>query len=563
MLAAVLVSGVVGLAPANGQEAAGSAKGVPDQALVNTCNALKLQASETYNTNEARSKNGGLQSIERARKTYLAPDTVDLCRTHGVEVLPQPYTATVKMCETLKALDPKIARQQFGAKWADVAQKCGAVNMALGQQPGTPPSEPVQYAERAVTPAARTTQISAPVAATTAQAPLRQSSRPPDCRRLGMHYRGSKQGIRVLSVEPGCAADEAGFRVRDVITSFGGVQVGKQSAFGRLVASAPEGGAPIPVRIMRGKSSMALTVRLSDTPGKPADARMSSRSATPATPSNAATPPPSFSSSSTGETFADCTAACPEMVAIPPGEFMMGSNGGNPNETPVHKVTIGYTLAVGKYEITWAQWQVCVNEGGCPAIEISDDDFGGGGGSRPLTHVSWNDAQSYVAWLSRKTGQAYRLLSEAEWEYAARGGTTSTYFWGENPDDACAYANGLDLNFTELVGGVLVKVLQCHDGRGDTATAGSYKPNPFGLYDMMGNVSEWVQDWYRPDYSGAPADGSAIHNCSRCKRRVIRGGSWASGADGLRPAARRKKGFNPSKGARFIGFRVARVMEGH
>ncbi|MDE0478168.1 MAG: formylglycine-generating enzyme family protein [Gammaproteobacteria bacterium] len=225
----------------------------------------------------------------------------------------------------------------------------------------------------------------------------------------------------------------------------------------------------------------------------------------------------------------------PEMVVIPSGSFLMGSSENwSPTETPVHRVTIGQNFAVSKYEVTFAQWYDCVVGGGCSGY--SPDDAGWGRGDRPVIYISWHDAQEYVAWLSRETGGTYRLLSEAEWEYATRAGSTTSYSWGDEFDGSLANLDG---------------------NRGRTVPVGSFPANAFGLHDMHGNVYEWVEDCWNENYHGAPADGSAWLS-GNCSERIFRGGSWYWVPSLLRSAYR---GHEPtghrSKG---VGFRVARTL---
>ena len=208
-------------------------------------------------------------------------------------------------------------------------------------------------------------------------------------------------------------------------------------------------------------------------------------------------------------TFRDC-AECPQMVVVPSGSFMMGSPGGEGigDERPRrHRVRIDYRLAVGVYEVTFAEWDACVSAGGCGGYR--PDDEGWGRGNRPVINVSWKDAQSYVRWLSNKTGKSYRLLSESEWEYVARAGTTTRYNWGNEIGHNRANCDG------------------CGSRWGDekTAPVGSFRANAWGLHDVHGNVWEWVADCWNGSYTGAPADGSAWER-GDCSRRVLRGGSW-------------------------------------
>ena len=255
--------------------------------------------------------------------------------------------------------------------------------------------------------------------------------------------------------------------------------------------------------------------------------------------------------------FSDC-AGCPEMVVVPAGSFMMGSPGSEEgrfdDEGPRHRVTIGSPFAVGVYEVTFAEWEACVAAGGCGGYRAEDE--GWGRGSRPVINVSWEDAREYVRWLSRETGEEYRLLSEAEWEYVARAGTQTARYWGEGESGQCRYGNGYDrTGDAELEIGW--EAATCSDGYVRTAPVGLFEPNAFGLYDVLGNVLEWTQDCWNESYSGAPADGSAWSS-GDCSGRVLRGGSWLDGPGFLRSASRSRD----SAGLRvsYLGFRVARTI---
>ncbi len=250
-------------------------------------------------------------------------------------------------------------------------------------------------------------------------------------------------------------------------------------------------------------------------------------------------------------------APIPQMVRLPGGTFTMGSpeneKGRFSNEGPQHQVTV-QPFAVGKYEVTFEQWDACVDDGGCNGYRPGDR--GWGRGRRPVINVSWNDAQAYVTWLSRRTGREYRLLTEAEWEYAARGGTQTRYSFGDKDEDFCQYGNGYDQSETFGFG----DKLKCSDGSGDkTMSVGSYKPNPFGLYDVHGNAWEWVQDHYHQNYDGAPADGSVWLSSSANKvgGRVLRGGSWNDEPRVLRSAFRNY--FRPTSRVNDVGFRISRT----
>ena len=237
-----------------------------------------------------------------------------------------------------------------------------------------------------------------------------------------------------------------------------------------------------------------------------------------------------------GEVFRDC-AECAEMVVIPAGEFDMGSSDSGA-ESPQHRVALAKPFAIGRREVTFAEWDLCVTAGSC---KYAPSDHGWGRGDRPVVDVSWDDAVQFVAWLSQKTSQAYRLPSEAEWEYAARGGANSSYWWGR--DIGSQRAN------CQECGAVATH---------QTVPTGSFRPNAFGLYDTAGNAAEWVQDCWNVSYRGAPHDGSAWSS-GDCTLHVLRGGSFASKANAVRSASR----FRYDEDVRYYtnGFRVARDLK--
>ena len=237
--------------------------------------------------------------------------------------------------------------------------------------------------------------------------------------------------------------------------------------------------------------------------------------------------------------FAECSF-CPEMVVIPAGKFMMGSpdGEGDDDERPQHEVTIGRPFAVSRFEITFDEWDACVTYGGCAERAT---DSGWGRQSRPVSSVSWNDAQEFVTWLSKLTGHEYRLLTEPEWEYAARAGTTTRYSWGDEIGKGNANCNGCGSEW---------------DGK-QTAPVGSFKPNAFGIYDMYGNVFEWVEDCYIDSYKDAPTDGTA-RTSDGCSSRVLRGGSWGHFPGNFRSAIRDRT--RPGDRVDYIGFRLARTL---
>jgi formylglycine-generating enzyme required for sulfatase activity len=236
-----------------------------------------------------------------------------------------------------------------------------------------------------------------------------------------------------------------------------------------------------------------------------------------------------------GETFRDCPD-CVELVVVPFGEFDMGSDA-KPMEQPVHHVVIRKNFAIGRREVTFSGWDRCVEAGSC---KFSPPDQGWGRGDRPVTNVSWDDAQEFVAWLSKTTRKAYRLPSEAEWEYAARGGSMTPFWWGK--DVGTGRAQCADCGAPET---------------GRTAPVGSFRPNAFGLYDTAGNAAEWVEDCWNASFRGAPNDGSAWMG-GDCSLHVLRGGSFADKAISIRSSAR----FRYDEDVRYYanGFRVARDM---
>ena len=240
-----------------------------------------------------------------------------------------------------------------------------------------------------------------------------------------------------------------------------------------------------------------------------------------------------------GAEFRDC-ARCPAVVVIPAGRFTMGSPEDDPdaraNERPRHEVTIAGPIAVSKFETTFDEWDACAAARACPQ---APDHWGRG--RMPAINVSWNDAKQYAAWLSQVTGQQYRLLTEAEWEFAARAGAATRYSWGNSPGEGEANCDGCGSRW---------------DLR-QTAPAGAFKPNAFGLHDMQGNVWEWVEDAWHDDYDGAPNDGSAWASGDP-DYRVVRGGSWRNETAVIRAAIRDKRNIH----VRFdtLGFRVARMV---
>jgi formylglycine-generating enzyme required for sulfatase activity len=279
-------------------------------------------------------------------------------------------------------------------------------------------------------------------------------------------------------------------------------------------------------------------------------------------------------SSKSVSTFHDCKG-CPEMLVIRAGRFDMGSPATEVdrerNEGPVHRVKVA-AFALGRTEITRGQFATFVKNTGYKAADqcwtlegstfrvrsgrywrdlgfLQDD-------KHPAACISWNDASAYAKWLSGKTGKHYRLPTEAEWEYAARGNTVTSRYWGDDPSEACAYSNGADKSSAALVGASSWSAHDCVDGYPNTAPVASFKPNRFGVYDMLGNVWEWTADSYHDSYNGAPSTGKVWQD--KNAKYVLRGGSWNSGPERVRAA---KRGRDKAS-TRFsnIGFRVARTL---
>jgi len=250
-----------------------------------------------------------------------------------------------------------------------------------------------------------------------------------------------------------------------------------------------------------------------------------------------AAPAPQATASTSASAAKDCDS-CPEMVLLQPGSFVMGDDRGDRSERPAHRVTIGYPFAIGKYEVTVAQWNACVQAGSCRAIAGSE----GLSADSPARDLSWNDAQQYVRWLSKLTGQNYRLPSEAEWEYAARAGTSSRYWWGDDMQPGKANCKGCGGDWSNEA----------------PADVDAFPANPFGIHGMNGGVWEWVADCWNKSYAGAPRDGS-VWNSADCRDNVIRGGSWRNDKTYAHSASR----FTYDTGVRYIlnGFRVLKTSK--
>ncbi|MBL4660914.1 MAG: SUMF1/EgtB/PvdO family nonheme iron enzyme [Alcanivoracaceae bacterium] len=247
-----------------------------------------------------------------------------------------------------------------------------------------------------------------------------------------------------------------------------------------------------------------------------------------------------------GEQYKDCTD-CPSMVVIPSGSFYMGSKE-NDNEKPIHKVNINQ-FSMSQTEVTFNQWDACYNAGGC---SDNPDDEGWGRGTRPVININWNDAQEYIKWLNSETSESYRLPSESEWEYAARAGNSSKYSWGDSISCSQAQYNG---------GRKSSCYYKSNKNSRGTSVVKSYSANNYGLYDMHGNVWEWVEDCSHGSYAGAPSDDNAwSSDCTDSSKHVLRSGSWMNDPDKLL-SANRLTGASSNYSANSIGFRLAQNTE--
>jgi len=277
-----------------------------------------------------------------------------------------------------------------------------------------------------------------------------------------------------------------------------------------------------------------------------------------------------------GTVFRDC-ALCPAMVVVPPGRFLMGVDGGEKDryEGPVREVRIGRPFAAGRYEVTQGEYAAFVNATGhvggqgcnvwrSATRTLERDatlDWRNPGYGRPprddepVACISWNDAQAYVAWLRATSGEPYRLLTEAEWEYVARAGSQTRFPWGEDPELACRYANVYDASAADP--GIPWSATRCADGYPTIAPVGRFASNAFGLYDTIGNVWEWVEDCYAMPYPAQPVDGSAQSTVG-CDRRGSRGGAWRTEVVRQRAAFRGRDPATLLSG--IFGMRVARDL---
>ena len=249
--------------------------------------------------------------------------------------------------------------------------------------------------------------------------------------------------------------------------------------------------------------------------------------------------------------FQDCVPGCPRMIVVPTGSFLMGSPDAEPqrgnDEGPQRQVVISKVLAVGKFPVTFDEWDYCHLKLGCADLFPSDNNWGRG--THPVINVSWEDAQLYVAWLSKETGQTYRLLTEAEREYIARAGTTTPFWWGDRISTKQANYDGTK-KYTDEPTGIF---------RQETMPVDALAPNPWGFYQVSGNTWDWVEDCYHDSYEGGAPTNGAAWATGDCSHRVLRGGSWGSQPRNVRSAARWKQPIETREP--YYGFRVARICD--
>ena len=342
----------------------------------------------------------------------------------------------------------------------------------------------------------------------------------------------NSQGAVIKQVIPGKAADKAGVNVNDIVIAVDGHSVRDVTELiSRIGRVRP--GTESELSILRNGRKMRIKVVLDALP----ETVVASNS-----------PLNNLDNIQSGRRFKDCSV-CPEMIVVPSGSFTMGSLsseiGRKDTESPQRRVRFTRPFAVGVYEVTFEEWDACVNAGGCNNSYPIDQ--GWGRGNRPVINVSWNDVQTYIQWLSERTGKNYRLLSESEWEYVARAGTTTPFHFGATISTDQANYNG---NYTYNNG---------HKGlfRKKTLPVGTLSPNQFGLYDMHGNVIEWTQDCWNDSYQRISRSG-ATREYGDCDFRVLRGGSWYNEPRFLRSANRGRSTLKIRNS--YIGFRVARTF---
>ena len=311
-----------------------------------------------------------------------------------------------------------------------------------------------------------------------------------------------------------------------------------QARIARLRAAqpqAPAAAAPAkPKEPPKPKEAPAVVREAAPKPAEKVPAKVPEQAPAPAAPAQASAATKAVAA---GTDIKDCPA-CPTLVTIAAGTFTMGSNTSDPSEKPAHQVSIGAPFAIGRYEVSVQEWEACAAAGGCQKIAQRPNTSP----NAPMRDVSWDDAQQYVKWLSSTSGKPYRLPTEAEWERAARGGSATRYWWGEQMAQGKANCKECGKPWAEEA----------------PANVGSFGANPYGVYDTSGSVWEWVADCWHNNYKGAPEDGRAWDEAD-CRVRVIRGGSWREGAAYMVASTRFK--YDASVRHSQNGFRVARSLK--
>ena len=353
---------------------------------------------------------------------------------------------------------------------------------------------------------------------------------------FGPPVAGVQEGEEVLTNADVVALTEAGLPAAVIVAKIAATRTDFDTSVDQLVALSAAGVDAGVVEAMLAAGSRDVPRGAAPSPPGGASVAADALGRPPARPAGAT------DARAPGTVFRDCDG-CPEMVVIPAGSFRMGCVSGrkcNKNEQPVEPVTISRPFGLSKYEVTFEEYDRFT-------FPHRVDDEGWGRGRRPVTNVSWNDAQLYVAWLSLEAGAQYRLPSEAEWEYAARAGTTTAYSWGNEVGNNRANCDGCGSQWDDRM----------------TAPVGSFGANAWGLHDMHGNVWEWAEDCWHDSYDGAPEDESAWTVGGDCSQRVFRGGSWINDPWDLRAAGRFRIRPWRDYGFRFysIGFRVARTLD--
>jgi formylglycine-generating enzyme required for sulfatase activity len=349
-------------------------------------------------------------------------------------------------------------------------------------------------------------------------------------------------GIQLVGVVPKNSAEQFELAFWESIKDSN--HVGDYEAYlkaypkGRFVALAQARIARLRAAPQSGASPPTSAPAKSNEPAAKPAAPAATPTTTPTAPSAQAPPAAAGSRQAAGAAEIKDCAACPPLISLATGTFTMGSNSSDPSEKPAHRVTIVAPFAIGKYEVTVQQWTACTTAGACQKATAASN----ANANAPVRDVSWDDAQQYVKWLAMATGKPYRLPTEAEWEYAARGGTTTRYWWGEQMAQGKANCKECGPPW---------------DANGP-ANAGTFAANPFGLHDTSGSVWEWVGDCWHTSYKDAPSD-SRVWEQPNCRARVIRGGSWREGAYYMVVSTR----FNYDASVRHSqnGFRVARNLK--